>query len=176
MPGHRTSSEVPEPQVAFAADLRELRRRTFRKPTEEALARRMECGRSTVSAVLNGRRFPNWEHTAAFVEACGDDPSRWRERWLRASRQIEEASKGLRSPLPQLPLIGGGPESQGGCSAGRALVPGQPGVLRGCHRSCLPGAFGDPGDVHAPLSAHAVHDAGVRGVLPDHFGLGQRRQ
>ncbi|WP_158711282.1 helix-turn-helix domain-containing protein [Streptomyces sp. NRRL S-1824] len=112
MPGQRTSSESPEPQLAFAADLRELRRRTFKKPTEEALARRMECGRSTVSAILNGRRFPNWEHTAAFVEACGDDSSRWRDRWLRASRQIEEASKGLHSPLPQLPLTGG-PESQG---------------------------------------------------------------
>jgi transcriptional regulator with XRE-family HTH domain len=112
MPGQRTSSEPPEPQLAFAAELRELRRRTFKKPTEEALARRVGCGRSTVSAILNGRRFPNWEHTAAFVEACGEDPSRWRDRWLRADRQIEEASKGLRSSLAQPPLIGG-PETQG---------------------------------------------------------------
>ncbi|MGW4759961.1 helix-turn-helix domain-containing protein [Streptomyces chartreusis] len=112
MPGQRTSSEPPEPQLVFAAELRELRRRTFKKPTEEALARKMGCGRSTVSAILNGRRFPNWEHMAAFVEACGEDPSRWRDRWLRANRQIEEAAKGLRSSLPQLPLIGE-PETQG---------------------------------------------------------------
>lgn len=112
MSGQRTSPEPPEPQLAFAAELRELRRRTFKKPTEEALARRIGCGRSTVSAILNGRRFPNWEHTAAFVEACGEDPSRWQDRWLRAGRQIEEASKGLRSSLTQLPLIGG-PEAQG---------------------------------------------------------------
>ncbi|MFJ8547346.1 helix-turn-helix domain-containing protein [Streptomyces sp. NPDC093586] len=112
MPGQRTSSEPPEPQLAFAAELRELRRRTFKKPTEEALARRIGCGRSTVSAILNGRRFPNWEHMSAFVEACGEDPSRWRDRWLRAYRQIEEASKGLRSSIPELPLIGG-PETRG---------------------------------------------------------------
>ncbi|WP_381791501.1 helix-turn-helix domain-containing protein [Streptomyces niveus] len=111
MPDQRTSAEPPESQLAFAAELRELRRRTFKKPTEEALARRMGCGRSTVSAYLNGRRFPNWEHMAAFVEACGEDPSRWRDRWLRTDRQIEEASKGLRSSLPQLPLIG--PETRG---------------------------------------------------------------
>ncbi|MER7468334.1 helix-turn-helix transcriptional regulator [Streptomyces sp. NPDC097981] len=112
MPGQRTPAEPPEPQLAFAAELRELRRRTFKKPTEETLARKMGCGRSTVSAILNGRRFPNWEHTVAFVEACGEEPSRWQNRWLRAARQIEEASKGLRSPLPQPPLIGG-PETPG---------------------------------------------------------------
>ncbi len=72
----------------------------------------MGCGRSTVSAILNGRRFPNWEHTAAFVEACGADPSKWRERWLQANRQIEEASKGHPSPFTQLPFISG-PEAKG---------------------------------------------------------------
>ncbi|PNE32052.1 hypothetical protein AF335_20085 [Streptomyces eurocidicus] len=112
MPDQRNTSEPPEHQLTFAAELRELRRRTFKKPTEEALARRMGCGRSTVSAILNGRRFPHWEHTAAFVEACGEDPSRWRDRWLRADRQIEEGSKGLRSPVTPLPLAAG-PEAEG---------------------------------------------------------------
>ncbi|AJE86361.1 hypothetical protein SLNWT_5985 [Streptomyces albus] len=112
MSGQRSSSKAPEPQLAFAAELRELRRRTLRKPTEEALARKMGCGRSTVSAILNGRRFPNWEHTASLVEACGGEPSRWQDRWLRAGRQIEEATKGPRSPLPPLPLVAG-PETPG---------------------------------------------------------------
>ncbi|MFF7368603.1 helix-turn-helix domain-containing protein [Streptomyces tricolor] len=112
MPDRRSSAEPPEPQLAFAAELRELRRRTFRKPTEEALARRMGCGRSTVSAILNGRRFPSWEHTAALVEACGEVPARWRERWLRANRQIEETGKGLRSPH-LVPPLAGGPDSRG---------------------------------------------------------------
>ncbi|MER7968005.1 helix-turn-helix domain-containing protein [Streptomyces sp. NPDC096080] len=106
MPGQQTSAEPPHAQLAFAAELRELRRRTHRKPTEEAFARKMGCGRSTVSAILNGRRFPIWEHTAAFVEACGADPLKWRDRWLQASRQIEEASVNSPSaPLP-VPLIG----------------------------------------------------------------------
>lgn len=107
MPGGRTSPEPPDAQLAFAAELRELRRRTFKKPTEVAFARKMECGRSTVSAILNGRRFPSWEHTAAFVEACGANPSQWRERWLQANRQIEEARKGRPAPLEQLPFAGG---------------------------------------------------------------------
>ncbi|WP_185921602.1 helix-turn-helix transcriptional regulator [Streptomyces sp. WAC06614] len=112
MPGRRTPPEPAEAQLAFAAELRELRRRTYRKPTEEAFARKMGCGRSTVSAILNGRRFPNWEHTAAFVEACGADPSKWRERWLQANRQIEEASKGQPSPLTPIPFLGG-PQAEG---------------------------------------------------------------
>ncbi|MEU7560307.1 helix-turn-helix domain-containing protein [Streptomyces eurythermus] len=105
MPDRPTSTEPPDAQLAFAAELRELRRRTYRKPTEESLARKMGCGRSTVSAILNGRRFPNWEHTAAFVDACGADPMKWRDRWLQASRQIEEAAKGRPSVFPQLPFI-----------------------------------------------------------------------
>ncbi|MEV6119111.1 helix-turn-helix domain-containing protein [Streptomyces sp. NPDC052077] len=111
MPDQQPSPEPPEPRLAFAAELRELRRQTLRRPTEEALARRMGCARSTVSAILNGRRFPGWKHTAAFVEACGEEPSRWRERWLLAGRLIEESARG-RSPL-LLPSFPTGPESPG---------------------------------------------------------------
>ena len=106
MPGRQTPREPSEAHLAFAAELRELRRRTYRKPTEEALARKIGCGRSTVSAILNGRRFPSWEHTAAFVEACGGNPAKWRERWLQVNRQIEEAGKGNPVPLPQLSPVG----------------------------------------------------------------------
>ncbi|MET7316034.1 MULTISPECIES: helix-turn-helix domain-containing protein [Streptomyces] len=111
MPGRRHSPKPPDAQLAFAAELRELRRRTYRKPTEEAFARKMGCARSTVSAILNGRRFPTWEHTAAFVEACGADPSKWRERWLQVNREIEEAAKGQAVPVTPLPFLGG-PEAE----------------------------------------------------------------
>ncbi|MFI5863403.1 helix-turn-helix domain-containing protein [Streptomyces sp. NPDC051546] len=80
-------------QLAFAAELRELRRSAPRKPTEEALARAVGCARSTVSAFLNGHRFPSWEHASGLVRACGGDPDGWHERWLRASRAIEERKK-----------------------------------------------------------------------------------
>ncbi|MFC4611555.1 helix-turn-helix domain-containing protein [Streptomyces maoxianensis] len=94
MPGPNKPSPPPEPQVAFAAQLRELRRRTLKEPTEEALARRMGCGRSTVSAILNGRRFPSWEHTASFVEACGGKAEEWKGHWLHARRQIDQLRQG----------------------------------------------------------------------------------
>ncbi|GGL84544.1 hypothetical protein GCM10010129_30280 [Streptomyces fumigatiscleroticus] len=82
----------PSPaQRDFAAQLRELRRRTFDEPTEATLARRMGCSRSTVSAFLNGHRFPGWPHTEAFVTACEGDVREWRGRWLHAKRQIDEA-------------------------------------------------------------------------------------
>ncbi|MGI5404835.1 helix-turn-helix domain-containing protein [Streptomyces sp. CA-135486] len=100
MPGTRKPSPPPEPQLAFAAQLRELRRRTLKEPTEEALARRMGCGRSTVSAILNGRRFPNWEHTASFVEACGGKAGEWKDHWLRARRQIDQLREGLPASTP----------------------------------------------------------------------------
>ncbi|MCX5399064.1 helix-turn-helix transcriptional regulator [Streptomyces sp. NBC_00102] len=97
----RKSSPPPHPaQLAFAAELREMRRRTEKKPTDETIARRMGCGRSTVSAIVNGRRFPNWENTAAFAVALGVDPSKLRRRWTEVDREIEEASK-AGSPLAQ---------------------------------------------------------------------------
>ncbi|MFD8220832.1 helix-turn-helix domain-containing protein [Streptomyces sp. NPDC059697] len=107
MPSQRTSPEPHQAQLAFAAELRELRRVADKKPTEEAIARKMGCGRSTVSAMVNGRRFPTWEHTAAFARALDADPSKLRRQWVEASRQIEEASKGFASPLTQLPFISG---------------------------------------------------------------------
>ncbi|MGC9442019.1 hypothetical protein [Streptomyces sp. WG5] len=79
-----------------------------KKPTVEAISRRMGCcGPSTVSAMPNGRRFPTWEHTAAFAHALDVAPSRLRNQWVEASRQIEEASKGFLSSRAQLPLISG---------------------------------------------------------------------
>ncbi|MGW4026318.1 helix-turn-helix domain-containing protein [Streptomyces sp. NPDC005009] len=112
MVSRRTSPDPHPAQLAFAAELRELRRMAG-KPTEETIARKMECcGRSTVSAMLNGRRFPTWEHTAAFAQALNADPSRLRRQWGEASRQIEEASKGFVPPHTQLPFISG-PQAMG---------------------------------------------------------------
>ncbi|MFE4369119.1 helix-turn-helix domain-containing protein [Streptomyces sp. NPDC056835] len=110
MSGQRTPSPLPEPQLAFAAQLRELRRRTFNEPTEETLARKMGCARSTVSAILNGRRFPSWPHTAAFVETCGGITKDWQERWLQAKRQNDElrqSSKGSATAVARMPIVEG---------------------------------------------------------------------
>ncbi|MBA2951034.1 helix-turn-helix transcriptional regulator [Streptomyces himalayensis] len=94
MTERRAENPPPAPQLVFAAQLRELRRRTYAEPTEATLARKMGCSRSTVSAILNGRRFPSWPHTEAFVVGCEGNVRDWRERWLRAKRQIDESRQG----------------------------------------------------------------------------------
>ncbi|MER6142357.1 helix-turn-helix transcriptional regulator [Streptomyces sparsogenes] len=117
MTDRRSPSLPPEPQLAFAAQLRELRRRTFNEPTEETLARKMGCARSTVSAILNGRRFPNWPHTAAFVEACDGVTKEWQERWLRAKRELDELRQGQKGAVTgtaaALPPFEAGPAAVG---------------------------------------------------------------
>jgi transcriptional regulator with XRE-family HTH domain len=128
MPGRREPSPPTEPQIAFAAQLRELRRRTLVEPTEATLARRMGCGRSTVSAILNGRRFPSWPHTEAFVTACDGVPKEWQERWLRAKRQIDELRQGpnARAAVPPQSPLAAGLEAAGGLdAAGGALLSAQ---------------------------------------------------
>ncbi|SNT60819.1 Helix-turn-helix domain-containing protein [Actinacidiphila glaucinigra] len=80
----------------------------MKKPTEAALARKMGCARSTVSAILNGQRFPSWEVTEAFVRACDEDPAAWEARWLDVSRRIEEGRHGY-DGVP-FPLQASGPE------------------------------------------------------------------
>ncbi|MFF7725280.1 helix-turn-helix domain-containing protein [Streptomyces sp. NPDC008001] len=133
MAEQRPASPPPEAQLAFARQLRELRRRTLTMPTEAALARRMRCARSTVSAILNGRRFPTWPRTAAFVEACGGVEKDWLELWLRAKRHIEEARRGAgvpatvpapaAAPVPA-PLLAPLPVPEG-AGAGSAMLAAQ---------------------------------------------------
>ncbi|MBB4979602.1 MULTISPECIES: helix-turn-helix domain-containing protein [Streptomyces] len=106
-----TSSSPPPhgPQARFAAELRELRRQNLTKPTLDALGRSMGCARSNVSLILSGRRFPSWEHMCALVEALGGNPADWRDRWLGARREIEEAGRagdaGPAAPPPLLPPV-----------------------------------------------------------------------
>ncbi|WP_150242173.1 helix-turn-helix domain-containing protein [Streptomyces albofaciens] len=87
-PSSPAPQPVPEPVAAFAEQLRELRLRCF-EPTEARLALQMKCGRSSVSAMLNGRRFPSWELTCAFVTACGEEPADWLDRWRNAKRRLD---------------------------------------------------------------------------------------
>ncbi|MFI6155971.1 helix-turn-helix domain-containing protein [Kitasatospora sp. NPDC051170] len=74
---------IPAPQLRFAAELRKLWTRGG-EPTLQDLAARMRWGRTTVSALLNGKRFPSWEQMAALAEACGERPDAWQARWQEA--------------------------------------------------------------------------------------------
>ncbi|MGH3192294.1 MAG: VWA domain-containing protein [Streptosporangiaceae bacterium] len=78
------------PVHRFAQELREVHRRAG-KPTRAWLGTRMNCSHATVSHVLNGDRFPSWQHTAALITACGDDPERLRSLWLETDTALEQA-------------------------------------------------------------------------------------
>ncbi|WP_031067970.1 helix-turn-helix domain-containing protein [Streptomyces sp. NRRL WC-3742] len=78
---------IPAPQLRFAAELRKLWTRGG-EPTLQDLAARMRWGRTTVSALLNGKRFPSWEQMAALAEACGERPEAWQPRWQEARGQL----------------------------------------------------------------------------------------
>jgi len=96
--------------VAFAAQLRDLRAQCG-KPTQQELADAMHCGRTMVSEMLTGRRFPTWKQAWALVTACAGSDSkeleeRWRARWLSASRKLDALRYGQAAPgleLPDLP-------------------------------------------------------------------------
>lgn len=97
-----TPAERPEPLQAFAARLRGLRA-TRGNPTEQQLAQRMGCGRTTVSDLLNGRRFPTWEQTWTLVRACGisdAEQASWQREWQRAHRALDALRYGASMDRP----------------------------------------------------------------------------
>lgn len=85
MPPARRPLDPDRPTDSFALSLRELHRAAGR-PKYRVLAAAINASSATVSAILNGHRFPSWEQTQAFVEGCGGDSSEWKQRWMRADR------------------------------------------------------------------------------------------
>jgi|GEM_PF-2527213 len=87
-PHRRLNPSVPRER--FALELQDLHRMAG-KPPQQALAAAMHCSPATVSAILNGHRFPSWEQTRAFVQACNGEESEWRRKWVQADREITGA-------------------------------------------------------------------------------------
>jgi hypothetical protein len=87
-PQRRLDPSVPLER--FALELRDLHRMAG-KPKQKVLADAMHCSPATVSAILNGHRFPLWEHTLAFVQVCNGDEHEWRRKWVQADREINGA-------------------------------------------------------------------------------------
>ncbi|GAA3685942.1 hypothetical protein GCM10022224_058440 [Nonomuraea antimicrobica] len=87
MPSPQRRLDPSIPRERFALELQDLHRAAG-KPTQQVLASAMHCSHATVSAILNGHRFPSWEHTRAFVKACVGDESEWRRKWIQADREI----------------------------------------------------------------------------------------
>ncbi|MGW7537899.1 caspase, EACC1-associated type [Amycolatopsis sp. NPDC054798] len=76
------------PLHAFALRLQDLHRRA-RKPTQQCLARELSCSRPTVSAFLNGERFPSWQYVERFVLFCGGDLDEFDQLWRRTDELLE---------------------------------------------------------------------------------------
>jgi hypothetical protein len=80
------------PIERFALALRDLHRDAG-KPKQQVLAAAMHCSHATVSAILNGHRFPSWEQVEIFVRICQGDVQAWRPKWAETDRAINaEAS------------------------------------------------------------------------------------
>ncbi len=63
----------------------------------------MHCGRTMVSDILAGRRFPTWKQAWALITACARNDSKdleekWRERWLSTSRRLDALRYGPAVP------------------------------------------------------------------------------
>lgn len=87
MPPRPRSLDPDVPLERFALGLRDLHRQAGR-PKQRVLATAMHCSHATVSAILNGRRFPSWDQTEALVLACGGDVRTWKNRWAEADRAL----------------------------------------------------------------------------------------
>ncbi|MEV0248983.1 hypothetical protein AB0H76_20430 [Nocardia sp. NPDC050712] len=71
------------PTDNFALALRDLHRSAGR-PKYRILAATINASNATVSAILNGHRFPSWEQTKGFVQACDGDLVQWKRLWTHA--------------------------------------------------------------------------------------------
>ncbi|MFI9552789.1 helix-turn-helix domain-containing protein [Nonomuraea endophytica] len=87
MPSRSRSLNPDLPLERFALELRDLHRQAGR-PKQRLLASAMHCSHATVSAILNGHRFPSWEQTEALVLTCGGDIRTWKNRWAATDRAL----------------------------------------------------------------------------------------
>jgi hypothetical protein len=91
MSAHPRRLDPNLPVERFALALRDLHRQAGR-PKQRLLAASLHASHATVSAILNGHRFPSWEQTEAFVLACDGDVRAWMRRWTEADREIDSGA------------------------------------------------------------------------------------
>lgn len=101
MPPRPRGLDPVVPVERFALALRDLHRAAGR-PKQRVLATALHCSPATVSAILNGHRFPSWDQTAALVAVCGGDATTWKTRWAEADRDLNGDA------APPLRLLSGG--------------------------------------------------------------------
>jgi hypothetical protein len=116
MPPRPRRLDPAQPIERFVLALRDLHRDAG-KPKQQLLAAAMHCSHATVSAILNAHRFPSWEQTEAFVQACNGDVQLWRSKWAEADREITAETSHQQGAEPLLEM----PSQSVCCLSGRQL-------------------------------------------------------
>jgi hypothetical protein len=75
------------PVVAFAYDLRALRRKSG-QPSYRQMSKSALFSPSVLSSAANGRRLPTLQVTLAYVRACGGDQDEWERRWRELDGEL----------------------------------------------------------------------------------------
>lgn len=93
------------PVPAFAAELRELRRRAG-SPKYLQMARLTGKSRTALAEAAGGDHLATWETVEAYVTACRGDIACWRQRWeqvddqVRSRRAAQQAAPAPVQPAP----------------------------------------------------------------------------
>lgn len=82
--------ESDDPLSLFASRLRALRDGAG-SPSLQTMRERCGVSPTSLSHAQSGRHFPSWNTVVGYVTACGDTPSKWRQRWLRTKQQMSPA-------------------------------------------------------------------------------------
>lgn len=102
----------------FAAELRELRADAG-APSYRLMAARVHYSRSALAQAADGRRLPTLPVVLGFVQACGGDTHRWRQRWLAVRDGLQweaDADPVADSPWPYEAARDGADPDAAGCS------------------------------------------------------------
>jgi DNA polymerase III delta prime subunit len=94
----RPLDPTDDPVVAFAHDLRELRKRAG-SPSYRELARTAMFAPSVLSSAASGYRLPTLPVALAFVTSCGGDLTAWERRW-RTVADFAPAGQNVPARIP----------------------------------------------------------------------------
>ncbi|MDF5754303.1 transporter substrate-binding domain-containing protein [Spongiactinospora sp. TRM90649] len=83
---------------------RELARAKEQKTGNETLAERTGLLPETIRQLTGGTELLSWEITSVYLDACGQEPADWRERWEQAAQRSGwQVWRRRRTPLGPLP-------------------------------------------------------------------------
>lgn len=93
IPAHEEPDESNSPVAAFAAELRDLRRRAG-SPSFRELAKRTHYSSSTLAEAVAGKRLPTEGVVKAFVAECGGEV----DEWIARLREVSDAVRRRGTP------------------------------------------------------------------------------